>query len=138
MPALIRKMHEAKINFLPAVTAWGTGSPRREFLFSDDMADATIFLADLPEEKYGEICESADHPPLINIGCGEDLTIRELACMVREVVGYEGEIEWDTSKPDGTPQKLLDVARLTALGWRPTVGLRDGIATAYQDYLSRT
>lgn len=137
MPALIRKMHEAKTNSRPTVTAWGTGRPRREFLFSDDMADATIFLADLPEEKYGEICESADQPPLINIGCGEDLTIRDLAGMVRDAVGYEGEIEWDTSKPDGTPQKLLDVARLTGLGWRPKVGLKDGIAIAYQDYLSR-
>lgn len=137
MPALIRKMHDAKMNSLPVVTAWGTGCPRREFLFSDDMADATIFLADLPKEKYGEICESADRPPLINIGCGEDLTIRELAGMVREVIGYQGEIEWDTSKPDGTPQKLLNVARLTGLGWHPKVGLKDGIASAYQDYLCR-
>ncbi|MBZ0093217.1 MAG: GDP-L-fucose synthase [Sulfuricellaceae bacterium] len=137
MPALIRKMHEAKVNSRPTVTAWGTGRPRREFLFSDDMADATIFLADLPEEKYSEICESADQPPLINIGCGEDLTIRDLAGMVRDAVGYEGEIEWDTSKPDGTPQKLLDVARLTGLGWRPKVGLKDGIANSYQDFLRR-
>lgn len=135
MPALIRKMHEAKINSRPTVTAWGTGRPKREFLFSDDMADATIFLADLPEDKYGEICESADRPPLINIGCGKDLTIRELAGMAREVVGYEGEIEWDTSKPDGTPQKLLDVSRLNGLGWYPKTGLKEGIALAYRDYL---
>lgn len=137
MPALIRKMHEAKINSRPTVTAWGTGRPRREFLFSDDMADATIFLADMPEDKYGEICESAAQPPLINIGCGEDLTIRDLAGMVRDAVGYEGEIEWDTSKPDGTPQKLLDVSRLNGLGWYPKTGLKEGIALAYRDYLKR-
>lgn len=135
LPALIRKMHEAKVNKDKKMLAWGTGSPRREFLHSEDMADACLFLMTLPENSLIGLF-SPDCPPLINIGCGTDLTIRELVNMVKDVVGFQGEIEWDSSKPDGTPRKLLDVTRLWALGWRPRKELRDGIADAYRDFLS--
>lgn len=135
LPALIRKMHEAKVGGEEKVVAWGTGSPKREFLYSDDMASACIFLMNLSEKKYTSLITSHS-PPLINIGCGEDQTIRELVSLVKEVVCYEGEIEWDTSKPDGTMQKLLDVSRLSTMGWKPAIPLREGIEKAYQDYLS--
>jgi GDP-L-fucose synthase len=150
IPALIRKMHEAKVRGDKEVVVWGTGSPRREFLYSDDLADACVFLMDLPDDVFASVLDpkssvrspqSSDlspygSPPLINIGCGEDLTIRELVGLVKDVVGYGGEITWDHAKPDGTPQKLLDVSRLKALGWQPTVGLREVIKKAYEDYLS--
>ncbi len=135
LPALIRKMHEAKIGEKPRVMLWGTGSPRREFLYSDDMADAALFLMNLPDASYSALLGGDEAPPLINIGSGRDQTIRELAEMTREVVGFEGEIEWDASKPDGTPKKLLDVGRLTALGWRAKAELREGIALAYGQFL---
>jgi len=124
LPALIRRFHEAKIQGLPSVEVWGTGSPRREFMYSLDMADACIFLI----ENYisGEI---------INIGTGEDITIRELVSLISEVVGYKGEIRWDTSKPGGTPQKLLDVSRLHSLGWKPKTSLKDGLRFTCQDFL---
>lgn len=120
VPALIRKFHEAKLSGAPAVTVWGTGTPRREFLHVDDLADAALFLM-----------QSYDGEDIVNVGTGEDISIRELAELVREVVGYEGTIEYDTSKPDGTPRKLLDVSRLTALGWRARIGLRDGLKSTY-------
>jgi GDP-L-fucose synthase len=120
LPAMIRKMHEAKVSAAPAVTLWGTGSPRREFLHVDDLARACLFLL----EQY-------DDPQFVNVGVGQDLTIRALAELVRDVVGYEGELVWDTSKPDGTPRKLLDVSRLNELGWRPSIGLADGIRATY-------
>lgn len=138
LPALIRKMHEAKLANSPAVTVWGTGKPCREFLHSDDMADACLFLMSLPDEKYASILspQSSDlSPPLINIGCGEDITIRDLAQLVKEIVGYEGELVFDTAKPDGTPRKLLDVSRLNTLGWQPHLDLKEGIADAYHWYL---
>lgn len=135
MPALIRKFHEAKVRGDATVSAWGTGSPRREFLYSDDMADACIHLMNLQTEQYQSLLQG--YPPLVNVGCGEDLTIRELTELVREVVRFEGEVVWDASKPDGTPRKLLDVSRLGALGWKPSVSLRDGMVRAYDDYLSR-
>jgi len=135
VPALIRKFHEAKVGKQSIVTAWGTGRPRREFLYSEDMAEATLFLAGLAEEQYASICDATDQPPLVNIGCGQDQTIEELVEIVREVVGYQGDIVWDTSKPDGTPQKLLDVSCLHGLGWQPKVGLKEGIAFAYRDFL---
>ncbi|MHB1345375.1 MAG: GDP-L-fucose synthase family protein [Thermoleophilia bacterium] len=138
LPALIRKFHEAKLG-LPAegdaprpahspVSLWGTGSPRREFLYADDLADAVCFLL-----EQGHATTIPDG--LINIGTGLDQTIRELALVVQRVVGHEGEIIWDEEKPDGTPQKLLDVSRLRTLGWEPRVGLEDGIRRTYEWYL---
>jgi GDP-L-fucose synthase len=134
LPALIRKIHEAKASSTPKVTAWGTGAPRREFLYSDDMAYACTYLMSLPDESLFSLLD-ARHPPLINIGCGEDLTIRALAELVKRVIAYEGEIVWDTTKPDGTPRKLLDTRRLIELGWRPKTLLVDGIERSYQDFL---
>ncbi|HNY92777.1 MAG TPA: GDP-L-fucose synthase [bacterium] len=124
LPALIRRFHEAKAGSQPFVTIWGTGSPRREFLHVDDLADACVFLMN----KY-------DRDEILNIGVGEDLTIRELAELIRDVVGYSGEIRYDTGKPDGTPRKLLDVSRLRATGWRPKIGLKEGIQRTYAWYL---
>lgn len=126
LPALIRKAHEAKLAGAPALTLWGTGTPRREFLHADDLADACVFLM-----------ETGYAGPLLNIGTGEDLSIRELAELVCRVVGYRGEIVHDLAKPDGTPRKLLDVSRLHALGWRHRIGLEAGIALAYADFLGR-
>lgn len=126
LPALIRRFHEAARDRAPEVTLWGSGSPRREFLHVDDLASACVRLL-----------EAYDDTEPVNIGCGEDLTIRELAETVREVTGYQGSIAWDTSKPDGTPRKLLDVTRLTALGFRPRIPLRDGIARTYAWWLER-
>jgi GDP-L-fucose synthase len=120
MPAMIRRMHEAKAAAQPSVTLWGSGSPRREFLHVDDLAQACVFLL----EHY-------DDAQTINVGVGEDVTIRELATAVRDVVGYQGDVEWDTSKPDGTPRKLLDVSRLTTLGWQAKIGLAEGITETY-------
>ena len=140
LPALIRKFHEAKVRGDRAVTLWGTGKARREFLYSDDMADACVFLMSLADDGFDAVLgkpSANDVPPLINIGCGEDLTITELADHVRDLVGFSGEVLWDSSKPDGTPRKLLDVTRLYALGWRPKIPLQDGIARAYQDFLTR-
>nr|WP_260611175.1 GDP-L-fucose synthase [Streptomyces sp. WAC04770] len=126
LPALIRRFHEAQRDGLPEVTLWGSGSPRREFLHVDDLAAACVRLL----EAY-----DGDEP--VNIGCGEDLTIRELAETVAEVTGYQGRIGWDTSKPDGTPRKLLDVSRLTSLGFKPQIPLRDGIARTYAWWLGQ-
>ncbi|WP_422314473.1 GDP-L-fucose synthase family protein [Prosthecobacter sp.] len=124
MPALIRRFHEARMSDLPEVVAWGTGRPQREFLHADDLADACAFLLQL------------ENPPdLVNVGCGTDVTIRELVEMVAEVVGYKGRIVWDKSKPDGTPRKLLDTTRLNQLGWQPRISLRDGLAQTYASFL---
>jgi len=136
LPALIRKMHEAKQADADAVVVWGKGTPRREFLYSDDLADAVLHLMTLPEDQFSAICTSNDQPPLINIGCGEDLSIRELAELIREIVGFRGKIVWDATKPDGTLRKLLNVTRLNELGWRAKTSLQEGIAIAYQDYLA--
>jgi len=135
LPALIRKAHEAKVRGDARLVVWGTGTPRREFLYSDDMADACTYLLDLRDEAFDRIVRSSELP-LINIGAGKDLTIRELAEMVASVVGFGGGIEFDTSKPDGTPRKLLDTARLGALGWTARVPLREGIERAYRDFLA--
>jgi len=129
LPALIRKVHEAKLSGAPNVTLWGTGTPRREFLHADDLADACVFLM----ERHS----AADLGECINIGCGEDLTIRELATLVAQTVGYGGALRFDTTRPDGTPRKLLDVSRMAALGWRPRIALAAGIAAACQDYRDR-
>ncbi|MGQ9686672.1 MAG: GDP-L-fucose synthase family protein [Thiobacillaceae bacterium] len=144
IPALIRKFHAAKRNGQPTVTVWGTGRPRREFLYSDDLAEASVFLMNLPDAQFDTLLGSDESatgvfmPPLINIGVGEDLTIRELAQMVRDAVGYQGEIAFDPSKPDGTPRKLLDVTRLAALGWRARTPLADGLRATYADFLAST
>ena len=133
LPALIRKAHEAKKRGSRSFTVWGTGAPRREFLYSDDLAGACVFL--MTEAAKTEALFNNHEPPLVNIGCGEDVTIAELAGMVAEAVGYDGEIVFDANKPDGTPQKLLDVSRLSGMGWRPSVSLQDGIGLAYGDYV---
>lgn len=127
LPALLRKMHEAKLAGAAEVTVWGTGKVRREFLHVDDMADACVFLMNLPEEVYGPIAGSESLAPLLNIGCGEDLTVQELAELIRDVVDFEGRLVFDTSKPDGTPRKLLDVSRMKELGWHHTTTLENGI-----------
>lgn len=137
LPALIRKMHEAKVAGRPAVTLWGTGSVRREFLHSADLADACVFLMNLSGARFAEMTGSEESAPLINIGCGVDQTIRELAELVKETVGYGGVLEWDSSKPDGTPRKLLCTERLNALGWKPGIDLRDGLRREYADFLKR-
>jgi len=137
LPALIRKAHEAKLRGDRELVVWGTGTPRREFLYSDDAAEACLFLMNLPAQKYGTFLANEGAPPLVNIGCGEDQTIRELAELVAEVVGFRGRLAFDASKPDGTPRKLQDVSRLKALGWRPRIGLRAGIGLAYEDFLQR-
>lgn len=124
LPALIRKFHEAKLEGKPTVTMWGTGKPRREFLHADDLADACFFLM----QEYSE-------PGLINIGTGEDMEIGELALLIKNIVGYEGGIINDLSKPDGTPRKLMDVSKLHALGWKHTISLEEGIRRVYADYL---
>ena len=131
LPALIRKMHEAKVRGDKEVIVWGTGTPRREFLYGDDMADACVFLMNLPDEEFTAILTHHLLPPLINMGCGKDMTIHELAHIIREIVGFKGEIKMDASKPDGTPQKLLDVGQLNTLGWYAVTGLEQGIAKAY-------
>jgi GDP-L-fucose synthase len=133
LPALIRKMHEAKQRGIPEVIVWGTGRPRREFLYSDDMADACAMLMSMKDESFD--AQATQYPPLINIGCGVDLTIRELAELVAKTVGFTGALKFDIAKPDGTPRKLLDVGRLLSLGWRPTIQLDAGIKTAYLDFL---
>lgn len=134
LPAMIRRFHEAKASDAPTVVIWGTGTPKREFLYVDDMARACVHVMDLPRETYAAHTDvMASH---INVGTGEDLSIAELAQMVSEVVGYQGRIHYDTSKPDGTPRKLLDISRIRKLGWKPAVALRDGIATAYEDFCS--
>ena len=140
IPALIRKFHEAKTAHSPTVTVWGTGTPRREFMYSEDMADACVFLMNLPDAQFVPLL-AADRndglPPLVNIGVGEDLTIAELAQLIGQVVGYEGKIVFDTSKPDGTPRKLLDVTRLSNMGWRPIVSMERGLGRAFQDFVDR-
>jgi GDP-L-fucose synthase len=129
LPALIRKMHEAKVKQGNDVVVWGTGKPRREFLYSDDCADACVFLM--------ERCDAADIGEFVNVGVGADLSIEELATSVAEVVGFRGSLSFDTSKPDGTPRKLLDVSRLRALGWTAKTALREGLTHTYRDYMTR-
>lgn len=141
IPALIRKFHEAKVAGAKVTVIWGTGTPRREFMYSDDMADACIHLMNLDEARYIDLLgdnstgSTRFEPPLINIGVGHDLTIRELAEAVRDVVGYAGGIAYDASKPDGTPRKLLNVERLGRLGWKPQTPLGAGLTRAYHDFL---
>lgn len=126
LPALIRKLHEGKINNAPEVVVWGTGTPKREFLFADDLAEACTFLMN----TYND-------PSLINIGSGEDLSIADLAGTIKKIIGFSGKLIFDSSKPDGTPRKLLDVSKLHELGWKHTINLDEGIHLAYQDFLKK-
>lgn len=126
LPALIRRFHEAKTQGTPHVTIWGTGSPMREFLFADDLAQACYYLM-LHYDSQG----------LVNIGTGTDISIKDLALLIKEIIQYQGELKFDTIKPDGTPRKLMDISKLSALGWQATTQLKDGIALAYQDFLSK-
>ena len=135
IPALIRKFHEAKQRGDKEVVLWGSGTPRREFLYSDDMAEACLFLMNLPDEQFASVLNpQPSAPPLINLGVGHDLTIRELAETVKAVVGFAGEIVLDPVKPDGTPRKLLDVSRLQAQGWQAGTSLEEGLRRAYKDF----
>jgi GDP-L-fucose synthase len=154
IPALIGKFHEAKQSNAPTVTVWGTGTPKREFLYSEDMADACVYLMNLPDEQFNTLLgqgakllpptasekktssEGNFMPPLVNIGVGEDITIKELAETVKSIVGYNGEIVFDASKPDGTPRKLMDVSRLNRMGWQVSTQFEDGLARAYADFLT--
>jgi GDP-L-fucose synthase len=136
LPALIRKVVEAKAAGAPEFVMWGSGSPRREFLYVDDMAAACVFLAQLPEASYQQLLDDPVAPALLNVGYGDDLTIEALAREVARAVGYPGQIVKDTSKPDGTPRKLLDSGRMRALGWAPAVSLAAGLKLTCDDYLS--
>jgi len=138
LPALIRRFHEAKVSGAAEVVCWGTGSPLREFLYSDDLAEACVFLVE--NANYKDMAFTDDSGTVqshINVGSGKEVTIKQLAETVKEVVGFEGKICWDSSKPDGTPRKLMDSSRINALGWTPKVTLKEGLARAYQDFLSR-
>ena len=140
IPALIRRFHEAKLANAPSVTVWGTGTPKREFLYSEDMADACVYLMNLPDEKFVPLLGQDRNDglaPLMNIGVGHDITIRELAATVAATVGYTGKLEFDASKPDGTPRKLMNVDRLNAMGWTARTNMKDGLKAAYADFLKR-
>jgi GDP-L-fucose synthase len=135
LPALIRKFHEAKQNNRESVVVWGSGSPYREFLHVDDLADACHFLMRLSDETFRSVLDSPDSPALINVGSGEELSIRDLALMVKDVVGFPGELLFDPTRPDGTPRKLTDVSRIHSLGWRHRIGLKAGLKDTYRFYL---
>lgn len=135
IPALLRKMHDAKARGQNVVELWGSGTPRREFLYSDDLAEACLYLMNLNHEAFQSLVASEMDAPLINVGSGRDQTIRELAELIATVVGFDGALEFDPSKPDGTLRKLLDTSRLSSLGWQPRTSLREGIDLAYRDFL---
>lgn len=140
IPALIRRFHEAKMGRVPKVTIWGTGTPRREFMYVDDMADACVYLMNLPDAWYGPLLAADSNdglPPIVNVGVGEDVTIAEVAKEIAQTVGFAGQIDYDPSKPDGPPRKLMDCQRLNGLGWRATTPLETGLASAYEDFLAR-
>jgi GDP-L-fucose synthase len=137
LPALIRKMHEAREAGTKEVVLWGSGTPKREFLYVDDLANALVFLATLDEDYYDDLVEPS-RCPLVNVGSGEDLTIRELAETVAEVIGYQGSFIQDISKPDGTIRKIMDISKISSLGWEPEINLTIGIGLAYKDFLERS
>jgi GDP-L-fucose synthase len=132
IPALIRRFHEAKMSHAPSVTIWGTGTPKREFLYVDDMARASVHVMNLEKPKYDQHTDPMRSH--INVGTGSDLTIKELAETIKDVVGYQGDIEFDPSKPDGTPRKLIDSRRLNSFGWAPKIDLATGLSAAYEDF----
>lgn len=134
LPALLRRMHEAKVSGQREVVVWGTGTPRREFLYSEDLAEACLFLMNLKEDIFSSLVNSETKPPLINVGSGQDQTIRELAELIAGVVDFDGALEFDAFKPDGTPRKLLDTSRLSSLGWQPRTSLRKGLELSYRDF----
>jgi GDP-L-fucose synthase len=134
LPALIRRFHEAKRKADPSVVVWGSGKPRREFMYSSDLGDAILFLLDMPDERFAALTHP-DSTPLINVGVGEDVSIQEVAELVKATVGYQGELKLDATKPDGTPRKLMDVSRLAALGWKAKTPLDVGLKQAYEDFL---
>lgn len=138
LPALIRRMHEARVSGDRKVVVWGSGRPRREFIYSDDLADACVFLMGLPEARFEPLLGADRAPFVVNIGVGEDLTIRELAHAVADAVGFRGHLEFDTSRPDGTPRKLLDIDRLKSLGWQAKIPLEQGISMAHNSYCALT
>lgn len=137
LPALIRKVHEARQSGSPNVTVWGTGTPLREFMHVDDLADASLFLMELDEKIYKNLLTYSDAPALINVGSGQEISIANLAQLVKQVVGYEGELIFDTSKPDGTPRKLADSSRLHALGWQHCNNLEEGVRDAYRWFVDQ-
>jgi len=140
IPALIRRFHEAKLANAPKVTVWGTGTPRREFMYSEDMSEACIYLMNLPDMQFVPLLGQNRNdglPPLVNIGVGNDITIHKLAETVKGVVGYEGEIMFDTTKPDGTPRKLMDISRINSLGWQAATAFKSGLTEAYRDFIKR-
>lgn len=134
IPALLRKMHEAKVSGSPHVEVWGTGNPRREFLYSDDAADACLFLMNLPDDQFAAAVGAGNAWPIVNIGCGRDISIREIAELIADVVGFHGRLMFNPAKPDGTPRKLLDVTRLSELGWTARTPLREGLQKAYANF----
>lgn len=143
IPALLRKFHQAKISGAASVEVWGTGTPKREFLYSQDMADACVFLMNLPDAQFQQLLGSDEaisgrfEPPLVNVGFGEDVAIADLAQAVKKIVGFSGDIVFDTARPDGTPRKLLDSSKLAGLGWTARVPLEQGLALAYEDFVRR-
>ncbi|MFN8790909.1 MAG: GDP-L-fucose synthase family protein [Bdellovibrionales bacterium] len=136
LPALIRKFHEAKVTNKKTVEIWGTGTPRREFLLSDDLAAALVHLAELSDDKFSELVAPAECP-IINIGTGNDLPIKELAALIQKTVGFEGDLTFNTSKPDGTPRKVLDVSKILSFGWQSRIDLETGLRIVYDDFLGR-
>jgi GDP-L-fucose synthase len=136
LPAMIRKVVQAKLTGARQLEVWGTGTPRREFLYSDDLAEACVFLMNLPEDKFSGLL-TADTPPLVNVGTGEDLTIRAVAELICNVLAFDGELVFDATKPDGTPRKLLDVSRIAALGWKARTSLAEGIRLTYESTRSQ-
>lgn len=137
LPALLRKFHEAKAAGLPTVTVWGTGTPLREFMHVDDLADASLFLMLLEDGRYGDLLTYSDAPALINVGSGQEISIANLARMVQQVVGFSGDLLFDTDKPDGTPRKLADSSRLHALGWKHRIELEEGVRDAYRWFVEQ-
>jgi len=137
LPALMRKFHEANKIAAPQVEIWGSGTPLREFLHVDDLADACLFLMNLDESTYTGLLNDASAPALINVGSGQEVTIRDLALLIKEAVGYQGDLVFDTTKPDGTPRKLADCSRIHALGWQHAIGLREGVRNTYTWYCSQ-
>jgi GDP-L-fucose synthase len=138
LPALIRKVHEAKLRGERNLTVWGSGKPLREFLYSDDMADACVFLMNLPEAEFQSLTGNPELAPLVNVGYGSDLSIAELARTVCKVLGFDGELVFDASKPDGTPRKLMDSGKIFNYGWRPRIALEEGIRMAYEDFCANS